>query len=725
VPVVTGELTAQGLIDFRKASLTAIPTARISFPGGNTRRYSMEGSPLQSSIGIFRDRIKDMGDFDYRLSDPRGGLQTVESFIVLADMDGDIRSIVDRYGASSFKGSAVQVDTATKSAVADWRRDFTGVVDGIEPAGSKTWKLAIRVDDRMLREGTWRLPRLTSSDFPFLLPPDVEQPIPVALGVFDSRDGTVVGSTGSVPLIKLNESSGTGGYPYRYLVQAGWGSSVKRIQGLTTGTWVRASVTRNNIAMTEVWFDTDPGDDTLAAEISGIGDDVAGSSIYTAALGTGEPITNLLRQLRWLLRNYAFSSYRSGAYASDPAAIHAASWDAAESWALQRRFRGSIYIDDTSAPVDLINAVCQWAWIRAGWNRNGQMVLAPLTDVDAPYYSDTRWLRYVTKGAEAEFTPMLPSDKTVHAMRSSTWQSPALGASRSIVSVRDARITGNTVSEINHPLGVARQEFQDGYPGPGNLVVALNGSRPGVQGDGITLRHGSPLYRWRDVNWSPNDATQDFGGSPGRYRVELTPVAPAGNEPTFRLGELNGHSFVRFDGTNDYMDSAAPFTVVPELTIHAVIRLNAAPAAKAVNANDDNGIITDSAGYWGLHCYTNGGLYYVSAVNHDGALASVGAQVALDTWLFVRMRRFGTNLSLSVNHWDEVSTPSGATTALTANIRLGSQYSGLKFFNGDIAAAFVYSSGDLSNQGALAGNATPALGGNYDIWRALTDRYRK
>lgn len=86
---MSGELTAQGLIDFRKSTLTAVPVAEISFPGGNTRRYSLEGSPLQSSLGIYRDRMRDIGDIDYRLSDPRGGLQSVTTTLRLSDLDGD------------------------------------------------------------------------------------------------------------------------------------------------------------------------------------------------------------------------------------------------------------------------------------------------------------------------------------------------------------------------------------------------------------------------------------------------------------------------------------------------------------------------------------------------------------------------------------------------------------------------------------------------------------
>lgn len=724
---MTGDLTSAALITFRSPSLTAIPVVTVSFPGSNTRRYSIVGAPVQSSLGVFKDRIRDVGDIDYRLSDPRGGLQSVTFQFRLEDIDGDLRSIVDRYGVSSIRGSAVVCDFATGDSTSDWPRLFTGVLDGLDPAPGFEWVISARVDDRPLTDGTWQIPRISSTDYPYALPGVAERPMPVALGLFDSRDGTVAGSVGSVPLYRLNESDGTGGFAYRYLVGAPYFTGVKRVvvggSTLSTASWVRTYTLRNNLSTSEVWFASDPGaSTTVTAEVMGVGDDVSGSPTYLGASGYGAPIINIVSQMRWLLRNYVWSAYRTGSYASDPSAIDTTTWDSAVTWAETRRFRGTFYItEDGQRPGDVFDAFCQWAWIRAGWTRQGKLKLVPFADDDAPYYTDSRWIRYMLRGSEDAYLPSLPRDRTVHTMRSPSWVVPSANASRSIVSVRDARITGNVVGQVDSGLGVARQEFQDGYPGAGNLVLALNASRPGAQGDAVYLSNASALYSWRDFNWSPNSTATDF---PNNYRTALTMAASAGLEPTYYAGALNGHSFVRFNGTTQYMDSGGGWTIIPEFTIQCVFRAVTAPAAHGAQANADDAIICDSAGYWGLHLYTSGGLYYLEGYSNDGTNREVSIQISLNTWYVARLRHYGGYLSMSINNWDETRTSIGTFSGSPNKVRLGANYNLTRYAEVDIAAAYIWTAGDRASQGATAGTTYPGLGDNFDTWSALVDRYR-
>lgn len=728
---MTGNLTAQGLADYQKSVLVAVPTAVVSFPGGNTRRYSIEGSPLASSLGIYRDRLKDISDIEYRTSDPRGGLQGVTWTMRIADLDGDIRAMVNRYGQAALRGSAIVVSDATKSNPADWPRHATGIIDGIEPSGSSEWTIAGRVDDRPLIDGTFRSPRITAADYPNVLAPNIERQIPIVLGVFDSRDGTVAGSTGSIELIRLGESDGTGGFPYRYLVASPYLSGVKRVTNtgttVSSSTWVRTYTLRKGVATTEVWFSTDPGSSAkMAAEVLGAGQDVSGSSIYLGASGTGEPITNIVAQLRWLLRNYVWSAYRFGPLASDPAAFKSASWDVAEAWANKKAFSGGILIKEASQrPLDVFNAVCQWAWLRAGWDQYGQLLLAPFTDEDEPVFSDSRWIRYAIRGSEDALLPSMPRDRTVHGMRSPTWVVPASDASRSIVTVRDSRVLGNVVTEVAHELGVARQEFQYAYPGSSNMILALDGSRPGIQGGTpVYLSGGGSLTSWRDINWSPASSGFDF---PNSFRTAMTPVAPGGNEPTWIPGLINGHGGVRFDGTNDYMVNASAAANGAAWTLWAVIRVLGASRNDAVPRNN-HGIIVSNSGYWGLHVRTSAGIYYLQAQVFLGAgHAYVEYPVTLGAWYIVRARNYSGTLYLSINNWDELSVTSFMSNP-NSLVRLGSNDplagSPNGYFTGDIASVIMLDNGDIAGQGATSGNITPALGHNFDIWRSLKDRYR-
>lgn len=725
---MTGELTAQGLIDFRSPTLRSVPVATFSFPGSNTRRYSVRGAPVQSSLGIFRDRITDISDIDYRLSDPRGGLQSVRTTFVVEDPDGDIRSIVQRYGQAAFRGSAVVLDYATTSPIADWPRVFTGIVDGIGPASGLRWSIEARVDDRPLVDGAFQSPRLSSIDYQTALAPNLERVIPIALGQFDSRDGTTSGSVGSVELIRLEETNLSGGFLARYLAGAPYWSHVQRVAvnggSLSGSTWIRTYVSRNGLATTEVWLASDPGASAkVTAEIMGVGEDVAGSPTYIGSAGTGPPIVNVVRQIRWLLRNYVWSAYRSGAFAPD-SAIDTATWDLAEAWAEQRRFRGSVLINQTDQkPYDTFNAFCQWVWIRAGWTRRGKLALYPFTDEDAPYYSDSRWIRYALKGSEDAFLPSYPRDRSTHSIKSNSWLVPSSGASRSVVSVRDSRVTGNVVTEINHALGVARQDFQDGYPGATPLVLSLNASRPGVQGNAVNLVSGGVLKKWRDVNWSPAATSFDF---PNSYRTDDSMTAVAGNEPSWRAGGVNGQASVRFDGVNDYMGgSAGGLISTTEFTVEVVLRLLSAPAAQGATPNLDTGIIADTAGMWGLYAYTNGGNYFLEGDNFDGAHHGVSKQVNLNTWYLVRLRHFQNVLYLSINNWDEVSVASGTTTSMASGHWLGANPALTKFLNADIAAVMIWGNGSLQAQGASIGiTGCPGLGLNFDVWRSLSDRYR-
>lgn len=734
---MTGELTAQCLIDFRSPSYTQIPVVTVVFPGSNTRRYSIKGRPVESSVGVFRDRLVSMAAIDYRLSDPRGGLQSVSTTFQIEDIDGDVRSILQRYGPSSLRGSAISIDYATKrdegpisgaTTPADWPRLFTGVLDGIDPVSGMEWRIAARVDDRAFVDGSFRVPRVSAIDYPKVVSPNLERLIPVYLGQFDARDGTTTGSTGSVELIRLGESDGTGGFAYKYLVCTPYASYVGRVYvdgtAVAAANWVRTYTARHGLGATEVWLASDPGASArVTADLYGVGENVAGYGNYSAISGTGQPIVNIVKQMRWLFRNYLFEAYRTGAhFVSDPAALDTTTWDAAETWAEQRRFRGSFALLDVGQkPINVFNAFCQWAWIQAGWTRTGKLALYPFEPMDAPYVSDTRWVRL--KWSEP-FLPSLPRDRTVHQMRSESWAAPAAEASQSVVSVRDSRVIGNVVASVNSGWSVARQEFQDGYPGPEGLTLALNASRVGRQGSASYLAHAGNLTKWRDSNWTPDTSGTDF---PNSNRTDKTMTAPGGNEPKWYAGGINGHGFVRFDGVNDYMAAASSGGVIvaAEFTAHAVFRVSAA-SALAANAWDHDLIIGDDAGVWGLFVYSSGGLTKLRAYNFDGTSDVVDVTISLNTWYVARMRHYGGNLYLAIDNWGETSVASGNSTAVTGTARVGKGLTA-KYLTGDIAAAFLWSSGNLAVQGATTGvavNISPALGGNWDMFQTLKDRYR-
>jgi hypothetical protein len=84
----------------------------------------------------------------------------------------------------------------------------------------------------------------------------------------------------------------------------------------------------------------------------------------------------------------------------------------------------------------------------------------------------------------------------------------------------------------------------------------------GVKISGARAGQGEVVDEWEDQSGNSNDFT-----------------APAvGNRPTLRIGAINGHSALEFDGSSDYLKNAASLTSTASGACFVVYRLSASPS---------------------------------------------------------------------------------------------------------------------------------------------------
>lgn len=197
--------------------------------------------------------------------------------------------------------------------------------------------------------------------------------------------------------------------------------------------------------------------------------------------------------------------------------------------------------------------------------------------------------------------------------------------------------------------------FGDGYAHPpdlGSLEAWFDAGQIPFVTDGSTIQ------TWPDVGGKARDATQ----------------ATAGNRPSYQTAELNAHPIVRFDGTTDFMETAAfsaalaqPFTIV------AVVRRNTEGTLDTFAAGRANRVRLQATATddWQI----------------DAGSAAAGGDP--DTAWHVLVATYTDTDLLHVDGVQVISAAVGANTL--DGLTLGADEAAANFLDGDLAEVIVYS----------------------------------
>ena len=137
---------------------------------------------------------------------------------------------------------------------------------------------------------------------------------------------------------------------------------------------------------------------------------------------------------------------------------------------------------------------------------------------------------------------------------------------------RIARLAEQPAAWAHYLVGRRRKRLASAMPPAVFDPASIASLRLWLRGDDIGASDLSPVSLWPDASGSGNDVEQATG-------MKM---------PTFQAAQLNGHSFVRFDGIDDtlFKASASGFSCATGHTIIAVMNpTTAAPFGMAVVTN--------------------------------------------------------------------------------------------------------------------------------------------
>ncbi len=203
--------------------------------------------------------------------------------------------------------------------------------------------------------------------------------------------------------------------------------------------------------------------------------------------------------------------------------------------------------------------------------------------------------------------------------------------------------------------------------GPGGVGSTVTNSL-WLQADDVSQADGTSVATWSDRSGNGNDATQGAGA----------------NQPTYRTGIINGHSTIRFDGTDDYLDDARSYNARTVLTVYNILSANQAT--------------TDLGQIWGNYaegCHVSldargaGGKW---SFDGNGSVANTG-KLALNGAAYGAFVGNPGTPTWTYDQFDLVTSEFNATRSLTRQV-LGSLVPtfsiGTHQYGGDVAELIVY-----------------------------------
>ncbi len=211
---------------------------------------------------------------------------------------------------------------------------------------------------------------------------------------------------------------------------------------------------------------------------------------------------------------------------------------------------------------------------------------------------------------------------------------------------------------------------------------------------GIDPMSLAPTAWWRaDSLTGQLDGTGVSSWTDSSGNARTLSQATAANQPTFTLNAVNGRPGLYFDGTTDYMQSAAALSTMLSGgagTIFVVFKPNESVGATNV-------LVSDSA------ATPNMQLYHTStnlvAVHYDGTTDTASESgISLGTWMLGIWAHTSTAILSGLNDGDTAdmtSTATGATSSLAGLFNVGNHST--NYFGGYVAEIIVFNS-ELSEE---------------------------
>lgn len=691
----------------------------VAFPSGTERIAEV---PLASvTRGPFRGGLRSISDSRVGFGDWRAGLEANELRVEVDDLDGLIRARLDGAGSGALYGSLAYLELASPDlspgaspGAGDWPLRFVGIYDHAEQSSSAAVVLVLRTDDRQVQKSL-NLPILTPSVAPYAVDPVAGSSMPLVYGVHDSRalTGTVAGTTGALPTLFL----GTDGATWPYVVTFGPMFHIERVfvGGIysSPSNWTKVVASRGGLAMTEVRFTSDPGG---AVTVDGFG---LHPDVSTFAQ---PPYTTPPAIMRHVLNNFVFGAWRVKAWLSDSSLLDTASWDAAHTYAVRQDQRAGLCIgaNDKVRAVDLLQAFAREHGYRLYWTERNKLAIARRDQAETGVYADgSAWID-ATRLADPSSVarPRRPAE-AADGLRRDVWRLAATeNNARSRVTVLAPGSVGLAPEDVTARFAVDCRFPDRNMLAPGGIRLAAAAFAAGGFTGGSGLKDGAAVSAWNG----------HYNGFNTRYDFN----ASKANRPALKLGRVNGRAAISFDGSNDYMDASA--SVASSLASVAsnryqVLIVFRVRSITGNNANpwDNPAIVTDTAGALGISLRNNAGAYTIEPFAIDATGPTLRAPtpqaITLNTWHIARLRNHAGGLSFALDNPLAEVTTTGAALVSTAGVpRLGSNYNGAAFFDGDIAEVHLYNAAPLSGSGDWA---SPAFGAalEWQVWDTLARDY--
>jgi len=148
-----------------------------------------------------------------------------------------------------------------------------------------------------------------------------------------------------------------------------------------------------------------------------------------------------------------------------------------------------------------------------------------------------------------------------------------------------------------------------------------------------------------------------------------------------------------FDGTDDQLRTelsstegsvnASNFVTVSAATMIFAIYVEAVDTNNAATYDND-AIISEGTGNFGLVLKNNAGAYTICYANFDGSDDSVCKSISINTTYVVMARHESGNIYISINGGAETSAASGNTSGVGAPVYIGRNYNAAQFYAGRI-----------------------------------------
>jgi hypothetical protein len=361
-------------------SARPIPFASITWPSG-VALYSDRPFGL-SGVGAFAPRVLEMPAFTFATGLRPGSVAFPETSILLEDVDGEIRDIVE--GGEDVAGSRCAIGWGAPGvAYADWHVALDGVIAKPEYEGDAV-RVPVHAQDAPMR-GTMPKAQILAAEAPLALDSSFGTYLPLLWG---EHDALALTGRGMVPC--PNWSHGGAGV-CRYALCLGWAKAVTRVY-LNGAVQVEGGGSDYTVSHPIIGG-------KLITSIDFVGATAADAIVTADAIGyervgdgSGEAILNPVEQLLHMLVQFGFADWRFGTW-NDPAdyAVDLADMAAASSHATTLSMEGGMRLGGTSEAEQILDVVQRWLGsnppFRSRWTEGGKFSVLPLSHIFGGYTS--------------------------------------------------------------------------------------------------------------------------------------------------------------------------------------------------------------------------------------------------------------------------------------------------------------------------------------------------